>query len=216
MILISRQDAKTAGLKRFYTGQPCRFGHVAERSVANRGCLVCRGEKARLFSKNNREKCEARRRAYSAKNPGKLSAQKQAWSEKNREKLRAAKNAWNAKPEAKAAQKARSRKHHESNRDKTNAAHAAWAARNKGKVAALAAKYRSDKLNQTPPWADLEAIDAVYIEAGALRKQGYPATVDHVIPLRGEAVSGLHVASNLQIIHDLDNKRKSNRFHAQI
>ncbi len=187
----------SAGLKRYFTGQPCARGHVSERLVSNLGCLVCGA---------------AKRKRQRQANPEKEAATKRAWCAKNREKVRAIKNAWNAKPEAKADQKLRSRKYHEANRDKTNAAHYGWAERNPGKVTALAAKRRADRLQRTPAWADFEAIDAVYYQARAMREQGFFATVDHVIPLRGETVSGLHVASNLQIIHDLDNKRKSNRF----
>lgn len=39
--LISRQAAYAAGLRRFYTGQPCRKGHIAERYVSTGGCIAC-------------------------------------------------------------------------------------------------------------------------------------------------------------------------------
>ena len=45
---ISRAEAAQCGLSRFYTGKSCRAGHVAERYVGNRQCVVCNAEKTRL------------------------------------------------------------------------------------------------------------------------------------------------------------------------
>ncbi len=39
--LVSRDDARAAGLKRFYTGRPCVRGHYAERFVSTKGCVAC-------------------------------------------------------------------------------------------------------------------------------------------------------------------------------
>lgn len=39
--VISRQEAKTKGLKRYYTGKPCSKGHVDERLVNNKTCWKC-------------------------------------------------------------------------------------------------------------------------------------------------------------------------------
>lgn len=72
---------------------------------------------------------------------------------------------------------------------------------------------RSAKLQRTPPWADLDAILLVYNKAAKLtRETGIPHHVDHVIPLRGKTVSGLHVAQNLQILRRDENLTKSNKY----
>lgn len=41
MELMSRKDAKQAGLKRYYTGRVCPRGHVSERYVSTMGCVAC-------------------------------------------------------------------------------------------------------------------------------------------------------------------------------
>jgi hypothetical protein len=41
MELISRLDAQRAGRRRFFTGKPCKHGHLAERFVSNAGCVQC-------------------------------------------------------------------------------------------------------------------------------------------------------------------------------
>ena len=72
--------------------------------------------------------------------------------------------------------------------------------------ARLEAKRRADKLNRTPPWADLKKIDQIYADCPE------EMTVDHIIPLRGKLVSGLHVHNNLQYLTPKENCSKSNRF----
>tara|TARA_R110000868_G_scaffold135772_9_gene348378 strand:- start:355 stop:708 length:354 start_codon:yes stop_codon:yes gene_type:complete len=63
----------------------------------------------------------------------------------------------------------------------------------------------------TPSWADPHEIFAVYQEAAELRSQGFDVEVDHDLPLRGELVSGLHVAANLHIVSAAANRAKSNQ-----
>lgn len=75
------------------------------------------------------------------------------------------------------------------------------------------AKRRSAKIKRTPPWADLDAIAAVYREAKRLTDAtGIQHEVDHIIPLQGRNVSGLHVHDNLQAIPKSANRRKFNSF----
>lgn len=76
---------------------------------------------------------------------------------------------------------------------------------NKSDYLAKNAKYRANKLNATPSWADLDKIKLIY----KLRPNDYH--VDHIIPLQGEIVCGLHVEYNLQYLLAKNNKSKSNR-----
>jgi hypothetical protein len=70
---------------------------------------------------------------------------------------------------------------------------------------ALGARRRARRLRQTPQWADLEGILFFYMMCPA----GYH--VDHIIPLQGKEVSGLHVLENLQYLPPSENSRKGNK-----
>jgi len=47
--IISRDEARALGLKRYFTGKPCKHGHVAERHVASRKCRECHRERTRRY-----------------------------------------------------------------------------------------------------------------------------------------------------------------------
>lgn len=57
----------------------------------------------------------------------------------------------------------------------------------------------------TPPWADRDALRQFYLNT----PDGHH--VDHIMPLRGKTVSGLHIVENLQYLPALENIRKGNR-----
>ena len=71
---------------------------------------------------------------------------------------------------------------------------------------AAKARYRASKLQATPKWADLEAIKEIYKNCPV----GYH--VDHIVPLQGKLVCGLHVHENLKPIPAEENLAKSNKF----
>lgn len=127
--------------------------------------------------------------------------------------------------------KANSRQAYENNRELRLSRQKAWKAANPEKVAAyrkasyaknkqawlVAAREREHaKLKRTPCW-DLELTKLVYAEAVDLRLQrnlatGFVWEIDHIIPLRGRLVSGLHVWNNLRVIPQDQNRRKYNTY----
>ena len=102
------------------------------------------------------------------------------------------------------------------NPDKEKARKAAWKKANPAKVAAQTVKRYAAKLQRTPKWLSkeqLKEIEEFYIDAHAIQGfSGIPQNVDHIVPLQGENVSGLHVPWNLQIMYGPENWRKRNKY----
>lgn len=91
----------------------------------------------------------------------------------------------------------------------------AWNKRNPGKVNYYTAKRRSAKLNATPAWlsdAQKDEIKRIYVVCDKVTEStGKPHHVDHIVPLQGDDVCGLHVPWNLAIIPAKMNLAKGNR-----
>lgn len=107
---------------------------------------------------------------------------------------------------------------YERNKDQHLANSKEWYAANKPRKLATTTARELRCKQATPPWADMESIMRFYIDArNKTQETGIPHDVDHIIPLQGKNVSGLHVATNLRVIPSTENKRKAARFdpHSQ-
>ena len=84
-----------------------------------------------------------------------------------------------------------------------------------GQHNAAGARRRAIKLNATPPWLTRRMkleIQRVYVAASEMYKRdGVRYQVDHIIPLQGDTVCGLHVPWNLQILTINENASKGNK-----
>lgn len=91
----------------------------------------------------------------------------------------------------------------------------AWSKRNPAKTAAKQMKRYCYKLQRTPPWLTKEhfsQIEDIYVRAKIAEDfTGEKWHVDHIIPLQGKTVSGLHVPWNLQLLLAKKNISKGNK-----
>lgn len=152
----------------------------------------------KAYAQRNREAAYQRIKEWRAANPEKWAEQSKRYTEKYPEKRVAIVQAWRDRNPEKAAESSR----------KTRAKHAA-------RVLANKAKYRAVKLQATPTWlnkAHWFEMSCVYVYRDALKRAGFDYEVDHIVPLRGKNVSGLHVPENLQVILATQNRLKNNRY----
>jgi hypothetical protein len=173
-------------------------------------------EKAREYYLRNKERVKSRVAEYREKNP---------------EKAKAAVLAWYAKPENKAKRneyfktysktepfiRAQLRyKAKPGSRIKRRDNSARWRDNNVDGDRAKSARYRQSLRARTPSWLtpdDSWLIEEIY-ELAALRSKltGVSHDVDHIIPLKGRLVSGLHTPTNLQVIASRDNVKKGTKY----
>lgn len=194
MKTMTRQDAKAAGLTRYFTGKPCKHGHLAERRMSD-GCVVCAYIHATTWQKAHPEKVSAKGAAYRSAKREVMLEKNRVWRKENPEKHKELTRAWRA-----------------ANPDRVKETKAAWKKENAGQVNAATMRRFAEKRKRTPAWADQEKIDKVYALCARYRALGLDVQVDHQIPLQGKTVSGLHVHNNLQIISAQANRSKSNIF----
>jgi hypothetical protein len=188
----TRKEAKETGATHYYTGEPCSRGHIALRKTKG-SCTECLKED---WTKDNEKRADYFK-AYNHSEAGQKA--KKQYYERNREVVIA--RAATRTNEAKQAYRN------------------AWKDRNPLEVKA-STKHRRDKHKQaTPKWLSLEQkaeIRKIYIDAMTVsRVTKTPYVVDHIIPLRGQDVCGLHVPWNLQIMTREENLKKSNKHLAE-
>jgi hypothetical protein len=108
----------------------------------------------------------------------------------------------------------RTRIYYRKNREEVRVKTSIYQKNNRGKCNAIGSKRRAAELKASPNWLsefDLQYIKHLYIQAKELEKlDGTKYHVDHIIPLQGKTVCGLHVPWNLQILTAEENLIKSN------
>jgi len=170
-------------------------------------CTICAKTKPVAAFEPQRCQCrdcrkvegKERRARYYARNRGDALLKTREWREKNIDKQRAARKqeyALNAESAKQAAQEYR--KNHPE------------------KINAWSRKHQLAKRNRTPCWLTMDdfwLMEQAY-ELAVLRTKlfGFSWQVDHILPLQGKLVSGLHVPDNLRVIPSSENRSKSNRY----
>ena len=218
--IVTKKQALNAGVKRFFTGFPCKYGHVAERYVGNRSCVICslfhvkksyfsnleqsrkrkrklyrinhkrEIERNRLWRSSNRKKCCESAKNWAIANPERKKVTLKAWKKINKERINRTQKIWFM-----------------NNPERKRIYYERYYLANKAKFFANVLKRNLLIDKATPKWADFDLMNDMYIEAKYFQME-----VDHIVPLQGKNVCGLHWEGNMQLLTLLENRRKSNTF----
>lgn len=184
----TRADAKAQGVAYYFTGEPCKHGHIAPRKTKG-ACVECLKLE---WARGNETRAEYFK-TYNASEAGQKA--KRGYYERNRSAVIA---------------KAASRSPEERR-----------AARNRHKLAnpdlykELVSLRRRRFRQATPKWLTAEDKMEVRLKyrlaIELTQRTGVRYVVDHVVPLQGETVCGLHVPWNMEVITQEENLKKSNK-----
>lgn len=157
-------------------------------------------------------------KAWRLANPEKVKEQNKRYAEKHPETLRVKALRHKVKniEAIRIKDKESSKAYREANKEKVAASKRKYAQENKHIINATVARRKAAKLERTPGWLtefDKLKIKCLYSIAAMLtRENKEPWHVDHIIPLQGKLVSGLHVPSNMQVLRGIENVSKKNTF----
>ena len=184
----TRQEAKATGAKYYFTGEPCKHGHIAPRKTKG-ACVEC----IKIEWQQAAEKRADYFREYNKRED--VKDRKNEWYEANREQV----------IQAAATRPLEVKRVYQK----------AWKERNTVWVRADTKARRRKHRLATPKWLTREQkgqIRELYKIAITMTKTtGEQYVVDHIVPLRSEFVCGLHVPWNLRVIPRQENLLKSNK-----
>lgn len=217
-----RYDAMLQGLKTYSTGLPCKFGHFSDRKTRNGQCTECERlgkiikyvgnrdaalERARVYREGNRKKINDSVKEYYVRNREKVLKNAKNYRTKNKDLLA------QVRKEEYPTRKQYFKRIYEEQKQSILQKNKEYHRLNPHIRTAATAKRRAIKLNATPPWVDAKALVKIYKKRKAMQDElGIKMQVDHIIPLNGGDVCGLHVPWNLRVIPATDNLRKSTSY----
>ena len=207
----------------------------AHECPATKKCSKCGQTKPVTEFYGTKWQCKSCRIAicleYKKKNASEVKRRLQEWYLRNKERILARCKKYNAKPEVKQRERIRQSANYAENRDAIQASRRQYYDRNpearkkfleyqrqyyegnRQSFMARGAKRRAAKKQAFPKWADEKAIARFYmLAAKKTQETGIKHVVDHIVPLQGKNVCGLHVEHNLQVLTEKENLRKFNKF----
>ena len=187
----TRAEAKATGAKYYFTGEPCKHGHIALRKTKG-ACIECLKLEWQVAG-------ETRVDYFKAYN--------------KREEVKARKNEWYQEHRTQVIQAAATRPAHVQRQYRD-----AWKEAHKTQIRADTKARRRKHRNATPLWLSRKQkseIRQLYqIAITMTQTTGEQYVVDHIYPLRSDVVCGLHVPWNLRVVTQVENLQKSNNLPA--
>lgn len=148
--IISRKEAKERGLKRYFTGKPCKHGHIAERLVSNSTCFECTAERQKEHSKQNKDKIAKRRKEYYNQNKDKLLERQKEYRSQNKDKIAGRQKDYYNQNKDKIDE--RQKEYNNQNKDKIAKYKEEYSKKNKDKISEYRAKNKDKMADAVMRW----------------------------------------------------------------
>lgn len=188
---MDKSEALACGYRRYFTGKPCKRGHVCERYTSTGHCVTCMIEGARARYYLNAEDKRAKNRAYYAREKDKINKATKRYREEHLAEILV-----------------KDRQRYAKNKVAASLNRRMYRINNRGAINAKNIKRKKHVAIATPAWLSKEHVNAIRRMYAKAVEIGYH--VDHIVPLRGKRVCGLHVPWNLQLLTPKDNMEKHN------
>lgn len=181
-------------------------------------CKVCDSSKTKKYLAENKEKAQLRSKQYYEMNSDKIKTRVSNYYKENTEAVLSYQKSYNDLNKDTISE--RKKIYRENNRKYFREYYEKYYGLNSPDYVARANKRRAAKLNASPKWLTKEQIEQIkelYTCARMFKLYtGEEYHVDHIVPLQGENVCGLHVPWNLQVIPAKENLSKSNKLQEHI
>jgi 5-methylcytosine-specific restriction endonuclease McrA len=208
--IISCKEARSHGLKRYFTGKPCPRGHVCERYVSNTDCIRCTGNDKLLWHAENREKALKQMRVRYYANREQELEKARIYYIQNQERLREKVSKWRRDNPELAKQVLR--RFYAANREKMNEWNRQWYEANWDKKREYRNRRRARKLASAGSHTAEDLAEIFRAQGG---KCAYCTSVlgkrfrhvDHIVPL---SKGGTDDRKNLQFLCGRCNNKKYN------
>lgn len=219
MKIVTRKEAISKGLELYFTGKACKNGVVTTRKTS-RCCCQCdecieqHKQKYKTYRQNNSEKVKQYFKQRYENSPEHVKEIKKKSHSKPEVRANLTKGALLWKQRNSDKVKLSDKKYRQSNRQLVLERNRLWRENNPDKVRNCVVK--RELLESNASCLQSELTDFVYKEVYSLCKlreslTGFKWHIDHMIPLKGKNVSGLHVWNNFQSIPATINTSKQNK-----
>lgn len=184
--VINRSEAESLGLKFFFTGKPCKYGHIDQRRVDNRTCEEC----SRFRNKRDAWK-------------------KKKYAEENEERVRESKKRWARKNRGHIVEK--SRKWRLENKEEKSRQNSIWWKNNRDKARVYNSRRRKLIKDSGGSYTESDILNIMKLQNGLCAEPTCRVDVstnyhiDHIMPIK---LGGGNDSSNLQILCPRCNSRK--------
>lgn len=234
--LISKRKAKHLKSPVYFTGKPCKRGHIDKRYTSNSTCVRCCTQYNQKYKQINNNHIIQQKHKYRKNNKEQIKQYNKQYRNDNKEQIKKyLKDNRNHIIQS-------MKQYNKDNRDYHNQQNKIYYQKNKEKkkqyyknnkehINQLNKQHKKDNPDKvllyterrakylkeyTPKWYESNLIKKLYLKRNELNKKWNlkgkeKLQVDHIIPIVSKTVCGLHCWANLQLINaELNNSKKNN------